>query len=60
MPPDRPDVTTPSFTLALLLMVVIGGTGTLWGPLLGGFVYTYLDHRLRPAAAVGEAPKEGV
>jgi len=41
-----PDVTTASFTLALLVMVVIGGTGTLWGPLLGGALYTYLDRRL--------------
>ena len=32
--PDRgatPEVTTASFTLTLLLMVVIGGTGTRWG-----------------------------
>jgi branched-chain amino acid transport system permease protein len=41
-----PEVTTPNFTLALLVMVVIGGTGTLWGPLLGGALYTYADHRL--------------
>ena len=41
-----PQVTTPSFTLALLLMVVIGGTGTRWGAVLGGIVYTFLDNRL--------------
>jgi branched-chain amino acid transport system permease protein len=41
-----PQVTTPSFTLALLLMVVIGGTGTRWGAVLGGMVYTFLDNRL--------------
>jgi branched-chain amino acid transport system permease protein len=41
-----PQVTTPSFTLALLLMVVIGGTGTRWGAVLGGVVYTFLDNRL--------------
>ena len=41
-----PGVTTPNFTLALLVMVVIGGTGSLWGALLGGVFYTYLDHRL--------------
>jgi branched-chain amino acid transport system permease protein len=41
-----PQVTTPSFTLALLLMVVIGGTGTRWGAVLGGAVYTFLDNRL--------------
>ena len=41
-----PSVTTPSFTLALLLMVVIGGTGTRWGAILGAALYTFLDHRL--------------
>ena len=41
-----PSVTTPNFTLALLVMVVIGGTGSLWGALIGGVFYTYLDHRL--------------
>ena len=39
-------MTTPSFTLALLLMVVIGGTGTRWGAILGAGLYTFLDHRL--------------
>jgi branched-chain amino acid transport system permease protein len=41
-----PSVTTPSFTLALLLMVVIGGAGTRWGAVLGAALYTFLDHRL--------------
>lgn len=41
-----PSVTTATFTLTLLVMVVLGGTGTLWGAVLGGVVYTYLDHRL--------------
>jgi branched-chain amino acid transport system permease protein len=41
-----PQVVTASFTLSLLVMVVIGGTGTLWGPILGAFLYTYLDQRL--------------
>jgi branched-chain amino acid transport system permease protein len=41
-----PAVTTPSFTLALLLMVVIGGTGTRWGAVLGGALYTFLEYRL--------------
>jgi branched-chain amino acid transport system permease protein len=41
-----PQVTTPSFTLALLLMVVIGGTGTRWGAILGGALYTFLEFRL--------------
>jgi branched-chain amino acid transport system permease protein len=41
-----PQVTTPAFTLALLLMVVIGGTGTRWGAVLGGALYTFLEYRL--------------
>ena len=41
-----PQVTTASFTLTLLVMVVIGGTGTRYGALLGGFLYTLADQRL--------------
>jgi branched-chain amino acid transport system permease protein len=41
-----PLVTTPAFTLSLLLMVVIGGTGTRWGAIVGGALYTFLDFRL--------------
>lgn len=40
------EVTTASFTLTLLIMVVIGGAGTTWGALIGGALYTLLDHRL--------------
>jgi branched-chain amino acid transport system permease protein len=43
---SSPGVTTASFTLALLIMVVLGGTGTLWGPIVGGVLYTFLDNRL--------------
>jgi branched-chain amino acid transport system permease protein len=41
-----PEITTANFTLALLVMVVLGGVGTLWGAVLGGVVYEYLDFRL--------------
>ncbi len=41
-----PQVLAASFTLSLLVMVVIGGTGTAWGPILGAFLYTFLDQRL--------------
>ncbi|MBV8425214.1 MAG: branched-chain amino acid ABC transporter permease [Candidatus Eremiobacteraeota bacterium] len=41
-----PQVTTADFTLALLVMVVLGGVGTLWGAVLGGIVYEYLDVQL--------------
>jgi len=40
------DITTASFTLALLVMVVLGGVGTLWGAVLGGMLYEFLDFRL--------------
>jgi branched-chain amino acid transport system permease protein len=42
----QPQVTSPDFTLTLLVMVVLGGTGRLWGAALGGALYTYLDQRL--------------
>lgn len=42
----HPGTVEATFTLTLLVMVVLGGTGTLWGAVLGGMVYTYLDHRL--------------
>jgi branched-chain amino acid transport system permease protein len=41
-----PQVTTANFTLTLLVMVVIGGAGTRYGALLGGFLYTLADQRL--------------
>jgi branched-chain amino acid transport system permease protein len=49
-----PEVTTANFTLTLLVMVVLGGTGTRWGALLGGIVYTFADQRL-PAAVSSDA-----
>jgi branched-chain amino acid transport system permease protein len=42
----NPGVTSANFTLALLVMVVLGGVGTLWGAVLGGVAYEYLDFRL--------------
>ena len=49
----NPEVTTSGFTLALLVMVVLGGVGTLWGAVLGGIVYEYLDFRLVALANTG-------
>jgi branched-chain amino acid transport system permease protein len=46
-----PQVTTSSFTLTLLVMVVLGGLGSRWGAMLGGVVYTLLDQRLGVLAA---------
>jgi branched-chain amino acid transport system permease protein len=46
-----PQITTPTFTLSLLVMVVLGGVGARWGALVGGVVYTLLDQRLTVLAA---------
>ncbi len=46
-----PQVTTANFTLTLLVMVVIGGAGTRYGALLGGFLYTLADQRLGSLAS---------
>ena len=43
-------VTTPDFTLAILVMVVLGGAGRLWGAAIGGFVYGILTLRLAVVA----------
>jgi branched-chain amino acid transport system permease protein len=55
-----PDVTSANFTLTLLVMVVIGGTGTRWGALLGGVLYTWANQRLGDASsshAVSSLPR---
>ena len=54
-----PEVTTATFTLTLLVMVVLGGAGTRFGALIGGFFYTLLDYRLRDlsdASRIQELP----
>ncbi|TQM57781.1 branched-chain amino acid ABC transporter permease [Humibacillus xanthopallidus] len=43
---SNPHLTTSEFTLSLLVMVVLGGAGSRWGALLGGFLYAYADARL--------------
>ena len=53
-----PQVTTASFTLTLLVMVVIGGAGTRYGALLGGLLYTLLDQRL--GALAGSTEVQGL
>ncbi len=52
-------VTTADFTLSLLVMVVLGGSGVRWGAMLGGFCYMLLDQRLGGLAgshAIGSLP----
>lgn len=46
-----PHVASTDLTLSLLIMVVLGGPGTRWGPVLGGILYAYLDQRLTSAGA---------
>jgi branched-chain amino acid transport system permease protein len=46
-----PDVTSANFTLTLLVMVVIGGTGTRFGALVGGVLYTWANQRLGDASS---------
>lgn len=56
---SSPHLTTTEFTLALLLMVVLGGAGRLWGAVAGGFIYHYADARLievSGSSAVGSMP----
>ncbi len=48
-----PQTTTSDFTLSLLVMVVLGGSGTRWGPMAGGILYTWADHRLGDLAGSG-------
>lgn len=42
----NPSLASAEFTLALLVMVVIGGAGRVWGAALGGMVYGILELRL--------------
>lgn len=54
-----PQAASSDATLALLVMVVLGGSGTRWGPLFGGVVYTWAGHRLGDLAnssAIAELP----
>ncbi len=46
-----PHVASSDLTLSLLVMVVLGGPGTRWGPLAGGVAFAFLDHRLTAAGA---------
>ncbi len=46
-----PTVVSANFTITLLLMVIIGGSGSLWGPIAGALLYHYLNDRLTDWAA---------
>lgn len=52
-------VSTATFTLSLLVMVVLGGSGTRWGPVLGGLLYALASQRLTALASseqIGRLP----
>ncbi|GAA4966376.1 branched-chain amino acid ABC transporter permease [Kineococcus glutinatus] len=49
----NPHLASADFTLALLVMVVLGGAGRLWGAALGGLVYGLLTLRLPALASSG-------
>jgi branched-chain amino acid transport system permease protein len=42
----NPSIVVLGYSLSLVLMVVLGGRGALWGAALGGVLYTYLNQRL--------------
>lgn len=52
------DPTLRYFTLVgsitFLLIMVLGGAATLWGPIIGAFVFVSIDARTREAGASGE------
>src|ERR1700712_5456053 len=43
----NPHLLSTEFTLSLLVMVVLGGAGSRWGPLVGAVLYVLLDNRLQ-------------
>lgn len=55
----NPHLLSTEFTLSLLVMVVLGGAGSRWGPLIGGVLYVLLDNRLQElstSATIAELP----
>jgi branched-chain amino acid transport system permease protein len=51
-----PHVASADLTLTLLIMVVLGGPGTRFGPVLGGIAFTFLDQRLTQWGATFDLP----
>lgn len=48
-----PDVFLFIYTVTMVIMVITGGKGTLWGPVVGGLIFGLLPNMLR-----GSAPPE--
>jgi len=56
----NPEYATSEVTIALLLMVILGGPVTRWGAVLGGIAYSVLSSRLTvlsDSTALDSAPK---
>jgi branched-chain amino acid transport system permease protein len=49
----NPSIASVQFSLALIVMVVLGGSGKLWGAALGGFLYGLLTLRLPALSSSG-------
>ena len=47
-----PDVLGLPFTISILTVCYMGGRWTLWGPILGGFMLTFLMEALRPLIVI--------
>ena len=52
----NPHLLSTEFTLSLLVMVVLGGAGSRWGPLIGGALYVLLDNRLQELSTSRPSP----
>ena len=46
-----PDVFLFIYTVTMVIMVIVGGKGTLWGPIVGGLLFGILPDFLRDLAA---------
>jgi branched-chain amino acid transport system permease protein len=42
-----PEMGAFAWTLSMLVMVAVGGQGTIWGPVLGSFIFVFLPEFLR-------------
>jgi len=55
-----PELASPNYSLSLMVMVVLGGVGRVWGAALGGFLYGLLTLRIPALGAeglLGELPE---
>ncbi len=50
----NPRAVSADLTITVLVMVVLGGVGFRWGAIVGGFLFTILDQRLKVLARAPE------